>query len=31
MALRTAKTGRNAGGAFWGCSDCPQRKGVVNV
>lgn len=27
--LRTAKTGKNAGHHFWGCSDYPVCKGVV--
>ena len=31
MALRTAKTGKNAGQQFWGCSEYPACKGVVNV
>lgn len=31
MVLRTAKTGRNAGNPFWGCSGYPDCKGVVNV
>jgi len=31
MVLRTAKTGRNAGNAFWGCSAYPDCKGVVEV
>jgi len=29
MVLRTAKTGKNAGQQFWGCSGYPQCKGVV--
>jgi four helix bundle suffix protein len=29
MVLRTAKTGRNAGKQFWGCSGYPDCKGVV--
>lgn len=28
MVLRTAKTGRNAGQPFWGCSGYPQCKGT---
>ncbi len=31
MVLRTAKTGKNAGKPFWGCSDYPDCKGVVKV
>ena len=30
MVLRTAKTGKNAGQSFWGCSGYPECKGVVN-
>lgn len=29
--LRTAKTGKNAGSQFWGCSGYPECKGVVNL
>ncbi len=29
MVLRTAKTGKNAGQQFWGCSGYPQCKGTV--
>ncbi|MFH0909406.1 MAG: four helix bundle suffix domain-containing protein [bacterium] len=29
--LRTAKTGKNAGKQFWGCTAYPDCKGVVNV
>lgn len=29
--LRTAKTGRNAGQQFWGCTAYPDCKGVVKV
>jgi restriction system protein len=29
--LRTAKSGRNAGSQFWGCSDYPDCKGVVKL
>ncbi len=29
MVLRTGKTGKNAGQQFWGCSNYPQCKGVV--
>jgi len=31
MVLRTAKTGKNAGNQFWGCSAYPDCKGVVEV
>jgi restriction system protein len=31
MVLRTAKTGRNAGQQFWGCSGYPECKGATNV
>jgi len=31
MVLRTAKTGKNAGHPFWGCSAYPDCKGVVEV
>jgi restriction system protein len=31
MALRTAKTGKNAGQQFWGCSAYPDCKGVVKL
>jgi four helix bundle suffix protein len=31
MVLRTAKTGRNAGQQFWGCSAYPDCKGVVKL
>ena len=31
MVLRTAKTGKNAGKQFWGCSGYPDCKGVVHV
>lgn len=31
MVLRTAKTGKNAGQQFWGCSAYPQCKGVVKT
>jgi len=30
MVLRTAKNGKNAGCQFWGCSEYPECKGVVN-
>lgn len=31
MVLRTAKSGRNTGQQFWGCSGYPQCKGAVNT
>ena len=31
MALRTAKTGKNAGKQFWGCTAYPECKGVVAI
>lgn len=31
MVLRTAKTGRNAGQQFWGCTAYPECKGVVKL
>lgn len=31
MVLRTAKTGKNAGNQFWGCSDYPECKGVSKL
>ena len=31
MVLRTAKTGKNAGQQFWGCSAYPECKGVVKL
>lgn len=31
MALRTAKTGKNAGNQFWGCTAYPECKGVVAI
>lgn len=31
MALRTAKTGKNAGKQFWGCTAYPDCKGVVAI
>ncbi len=30
-ALRTAKTGKNEGKQFWGCTAYPECKGVVNI
>jgi len=30
-ALRTAKTGKNEGKQFWGCTAYPECKGVVNL
>ena len=31
MALRTAKTGKNAGSQFWGCAKYPDCKGTTPV
>lgn len=31
MVLRTAKSGKNTGKQFWGCSAYPECKGVVNI
>lgn len=31
MVLRTAKTSKNAGKQFWGCSEYPDCKGVVEL
>lgn len=31
MVLRTAKSGKNAGKQFWGCSAYPDCKGAVNL
>ncbi len=31
MALRTAKSGKNAGKQFWGCTGYPDCKGVVRL
>jgi ssDNA-binding Zn-finger/Zn-ribbon topoisomerase 1 len=31
MTLRTAKTGKNAGKPFWGCTGYPDCKEVVRV
>ena len=31
MVLRTAKTGDNQGGKFWGCSKYPECRGIVNI
>jgi len=31
MALRTAKTGKNAGNQFWGCTAYPDCKGTAPV
>jgi four helix bundle suffix protein len=31
MTLRTAKTGKNEGQQFWGCTAYPECKGVVNI
>ena len=29
MVLRTAKSGTNQGGQFWGCANYPQCRGIV--
>jgi ssDNA-binding Zn-finger/Zn-ribbon topoisomerase 1 len=31
MVLRTAKTGKNAGNQFWGCTAYPDCKGSAPV
>jgi restriction system protein len=31
LVLRTAKSGKNAGRQFWGCSAYPDCRGVVDV
>ncbi|MGD0339933.1 MAG: topoisomerase DNA-binding C4 zinc finger domain-containing protein [Bacteroidota bacterium] len=31
MILRIAKQGPNAGNKFWGCSDYPNCRGIVNI
>ncbi len=31
MALRTAKTGKNAGQQFWGCTKYPDCKGTLQI
>jgi hypothetical protein len=31
MVLRTAKSGANQGGQFWGCSKFPQCRGIVSL
>ena len=31
MVLRTARSGKNAGKQFWGCSDYPDCKGVAEL
>ncbi|NLY59840.1 MAG: restriction endonuclease, partial [Gammaproteobacteria bacterium] len=31
MIKRTAKRGPNAGNAFWGCSDYPRCRAIVNI
>lgn len=31
MVLRTAKSGANQGKQFWGCSNYPQCRGIVNI
>jgi very-short-patch-repair endonuclease len=29
MAMRTAKSGPNAGGSFWGCQNYPRCRGII--
>ena len=31
MVLRTAKNGQHSGNKFWGCSQYPQCKGLLNI
>jgi len=31
MTLRTAKTGKNAGNSFWGCTHYPDCKGILTI
>lgn len=31
MTLRSAKTGKNAGNSFWGCTNYPECKGIVSI
>ena len=31
MVVRTAKSGKNAGNQFWGCSEYPDCKGVLKL
>ena len=31
MALRTAKSGKNQGGQFWGCTKYPECKGTAEI
>lgn len=31
MTLRTAKTGKNAGSSFWGCTKYPGCKGIISL
>jgi len=31
MVMRQAKTGKNAGNQFWGCSNYPECKGVAKI
>jgi hypothetical protein len=31
MVLRTAKSGSNEGGQFWGCSRYPQCRGIISL
>lgn len=31
MALRTAKSGKNPGSQFWGCTNYPDCKGTARI
>lgn len=31
MVIKVARTGRNAGGNFWGCSDYPKCRGIRTI
>lgn len=31
MALRTAKSGKNPGSQFWGCTSYPDCKGTAQI
>jgi restriction system protein len=31
MVQRTARSGQNAGNVFWGCSNYPQCRGIINL
>lgn len=31
MVIRTARRGKNAGNQFWGCTNYPRCKGIVNI